>query len=973
MIERVRARLLKDTGGVATFALVVLSLLYFFDEFDTAAFGVLAPDIQRSFHLSDQDFGGLVILNVSLLLLLAIPVGHLADRVSRTRLVVLSGVIAGVFSLGTGLAGSIVLLTFMRFGNGVGLLANGPVHNSLLSDYYPVNNRATVFGDHLNAMYLGAIAGPAFAGILGTLFGWRAPFLVLMIPILITTYYVRRLHEPLRGGTDDPTAAINMAEQAPVRFREGVRALWGIRTLRRQFIGSLFAGAGLLPLAFYLPLYLDRVYHLGPLPRGVIGAANAAVTFIGIQRSGQWTPGWFAKGMGEPLRRSAYCLMAVGVAISALAASPFLVLSIAIGLGLSFVIGIFQPPFYAVQALVSPARSRTLSFSFGALFLVIGVVFLFYGTGMGAISDDHGIRWGIAVLGPYWIIGGIILTTAAKFVADDASAALRSMAVSAELHQRSEDGTGALLVVRHLDVAYDQTQVLFGIDLEVNEGEIVALLGTNGAGKSTVLKAISGLLPMMSGRIVFDGEEITRPDPNAIAKRGITQVPGGRGVFPGLTVAENLRAAAWLFRKDKEYVREATDRVLEYFPTLANRLDTPAGSLSGGEQQMLSLAKAFIAKPKLLMIDELSLGLAPTIVESLLKIVRAIHANGTTILLVEQSVNTALRLADRAVFLEKGEVRFQGSTTELLERTDLLRAVYLKGAAAGNGAAKTKANGAAKATRRRKALVAPVAAVSVGPVVLEAIGLAKRYGGVRAVDSVSLELHEGEVLGLIGPNGAGKTTLFDMLSGFIPADEGRVLLGGVDASTWPAYARARGGIGRTFQDARLWPSLTVREVIAASMEGQVELGDPLSALFGTPRHVEAEGRLDIRVSEVIDLLGLGAFRDKFVSELSTGSRRMVELGCLLANKATVLLLDEPSSGIAQKEAEALGPVLKAVQRHLGASILIIEHDMPLLTSIADRLVALEAGAVVATGSPDDVLRHPRVVAAYLGGDELVEK
>ncbi len=254
--------------------------------------------------------------------------------------------------------------------------------------------------------------------------------------------------------------------------------------------------------------------------------------------------------------------------------------------------------------------------------------------------------------------------------------------------ETADDGTRALLVVRGLDVAYDQTQVLFGVDLEVAEGEIVALLGTNGAGKSTVLKAISGLVPTMAGYISFEGEEITRPDPNAIARLGITQVPGGRGIFPGLTVAENLRAASWLYRKDRDYVEAATARVLEYFPALTNRFDTPAGNLSGGEQQMLSLAKAFIARPKLLMIDELSLGLAPTIVESLLKIVRDIHANGTTIVLVEQSVSTALRLADRAVFLEKGEVRFQGSTADLLARTDLLRAVYLKGTTAGNGAAK---------------------------------------------------------------------------------------------------------------------------------------------------------------------------------------------------------------------------------------------------------------------------------------------
>ncbi len=520
----------------------------------------------------------------------------------------------------------------------------------------------------------------------------------------------------------------------------------------------------------------------------------------------------------------------------------------------------------------------------------------------------------------------------------------------------------ALLSVRDLDVAYDQTQVVFGVNIDVADGEIVALLGTNGAGKSTVLRAISGLAVARAGEIHFDGTDITRLDPNSIARLGVTQVPGGRGVFPGLTVLENLRAASWLYRRDRAYVREATDRVFEYFPALTSRLETAAGSLSGGEQQMLSLGKAFIARPRLLMIDELSLGLAPVIVESLLDIVRGIHRNGTTIILVEQSVNTALRLAERAVFLEKGEVRFQGPASDLLERTDLLRAVYLKG---------TNRAPRAKKAVRSNAVRSKVAAVPDAPAVLEVVGVAKRYGGVRAVDTVSFELRRGEVLGLIGPNGAGKTTVFDLICGFTPVDEGRVLLGGEDVTDWPAHRRARAGIGRTFQDARLWPSLTVREVIAASMERQVEVADPLSAAFGIPVHLEAEQRLDARVDDVIDLVGLGAFADKFVAELSTGSRRIVELACLIANRASVLLLDEPSSGIAQKEAEALGPILKAVQRQLDASILIIEHDMSLLTSIADRLVALEAGAVVTSGRADDVLRHPTVVAAYLGGDELV--
>jgi branched-chain amino acid transport system ATP-binding protein len=966
LLHRVRARLEQDTGGVAIFALVVLSLLYFFDEFDTAAFGVLAPDIQRAFHLSDQEFGGLVILNVSLLLLLAIPIGYLADRVRRTRLVVLSGVIAGLFSFGTGLAGSVALLTLMRFGNGVGLLANGPVHNSLLADYYPVENRGTVYGTHLNALYLGAIAGPAFAGVLGTAFGWRAPFLVLMIPILITTWFVRRLDEPVRGATDDPTAA-EVAADKPVRFREGVRTLWSVRTLRRQFVASLFTGAGLLPLAFYVPLYLERVYGLAPLARGAVGAANAAATFYGIQRSGRWTAGWFAKGMGEPLRRSAYCLVAIGIGISLFAASPFLVVALAIGLVNNFVIGLFQPPFYATQALVSPAKARTLSFSFGALFLVVGVVFLFYGTGMGAISDNHGIRWGMFVLGPYWVLGGVLLASAAKFVADDAAGALRAFTASADLRRRKETGAGPLLAVRDLDVAYDQTQVLFGVTLDVEDGEIVALLGTNGAGKSTLLKAISGLVGVQRGSVFFDGTDISGSDPGQIAHLGIAQVPGGRGIFPSLTVAENLRAAGWLYRDDKEYLIAAIARVVEYFPILESRWNTPAGSLSGGEQQMLSLAQAFIAKPRLLMIDELSLGLAPTIVDRLLDIVRAIHDNGTTIILVEQSVNVALRLAKRAVFMEKGEVRFEGPTAQLLDRTDILRSVFLKGAASATSGSNGRVNGARRPERERAKRAKDVL---TAPVVLETIGLTKRYGGVMAVRDVDLQLHAGEILGLIGPNGAGKTTVFDLISGFTRSDGGRVLLGDVDVTAWPAWRRAAGGLARGFQDARLWPSLTVREALGAAVGSSVT--SPVPAFFGLPAAKDAEAVLAARVADLIELLGLGAFGDKFIAELSTGTRRIVEIATLLPNNPRVIILDEPSSGIAQKETEALGPMLREVQRYVGCSILLIEHDMPLIADLADHIVALELGEVIASGRPKQVLDDPRVIESYLGTTTYAE-
>ena len=194
---------------------------------------------------------------------------------------------------------------------------------------------------------------------------------------------------------------------------------------------------------------------------------------------------------------------------------------------------------------------------------------------------------------------------------------------------------------------------------------------------------------------------------------------------------------------------------------------------------MLGLAMAFVAKPRLLMIDELTLGLAPTVISQLVEIVEAIHARGATILLVEQSVNTALLLAHRAVFMEKGEVRFTGPTADLLERDDILRSVFLGGAAARLGG-----KGAAPATDER------------GPV-LELRGLVKRFGGIRAVDEVDLTLHDGEVLGLIGPNGAGKTTVFDLVSGFLVPDGGRILLQGNDVTGWSPDRRARVGLGRS--------------------------------------------------------------------------------------------------------------------------------------------------------------------------------
>jgi len=534
-----------------------------------------------------------------------------------------------------------------------------------------------------------------------------------------------------------------------------------------------------------------------------------------------------------------------------------------------------------------------------------------------------------------------------------------------------EAPAGSALVVRGLDVSYGSTQILFGVDMHVAAGEIVALLGTNGAGKSTLLNAVAGLVRPGAGTVVFDGAIITGTPANVTASRGLVLAPGGRGAFPTLTVAENLELAGWLFHKDSEYVREATDRVLGFFPILRERWQQKAGNLSGGEQQMLVLGQAFIARPKLLMIDELSLGLAPIVVERLLAIVRAIHANGTAIVLVEQSVNVAINLAERALFMEKGEVRFDGPTAGLLERPDILRAVFLQGAA-------SVTRHAASLGERAEVTVSPMSRKFVTrcdacgheePVVLEAHDLSISFGGVRAIRAVDLEVRRHQVVGIIGHNGAGKTTLFDLLSGYLTPATGRVLLLGTDVTRWTPDQRAIGGLGRSFQDAALFPSMTVVETIATSLERHVPTRDPLAAALGSPATRVSERAVRARVDELIDVMNLGAYANKFVSELSTGTRRVVDLACVLAHRPDVLLIDEPSSGVAQRETEALGPLLLSIRDQTDAAIVVIEHDMSLITSISDELVALDLGRVIRRGSPIEVVNDPRVIASYLGSKE----
>jgi ABC-type branched-subunit amino acid transport system ATPase component/ABC-type branched-subunit amino acid transport system permease subunit len=519
-----------------------------------------------------------------------------------------------------------------------------------------------------------------------------------------------------------------------------------------------------------------------------------------------------------------------------------------------------------------------------------------------------------------------------------------------------------LLTCRQLEGGYGHLQILFGVDFEVREGEILALLGTNGAGKSTVLKTIAGVLRPERGRITFAGEDITRLKPAERVRRGLVLVPGGRGVFGSLTVGENLRLAGWVARGDcdRAFLDATMQQIFELFPVLRERQLQKASLLSGGEQQMLTLAQALLCRPRLLMIDELSLGLAPVVVGSLLEVLRTLNASGVTVLLVEQSMNIAGSAAPRAVFLEKGEVRFSGATAELATSGALVRSVFL-----GDAVLSRRERG----SMRTKPVAPAVTPAEGSPVVLQVAGVHKTYGGIRAVDGVDISIHRGETLGVIGANGAGKTTLFDIISGVIRPDSGRIVLHGLDVTAISPARRAAMGLGRTFQDLRLIPSMTVAEVLALAHERHVDVREPVASVLGLPAALRSEASLKQRVDQLLETFNLERFANSFISELSTGTRRVVELACACAHEPSVLILDEPSSGLAQREAEAMIDLIVDIKERTGTTIALIEHDMHLIKSLSDEVVCMHLGAVIARGAPEVVLADADVIAAYLGFDD----
>ncbi len=948
-------------GDGPLYGLLVLFGLNAVDELDRSAFGILAPEIRDEFSLGFQGLLTLIATVAAVALALQVVIAGMADRHSRVRIAIAGALAWSMFSFTTGLATGLVFLGIVRSGSAVGKAVNDPTHNSLLADWFPPESRARVFSFHRAANAVGAGLGPLFAGILAFRFGWRAPFLIFAFPTLVLVVLALRLKEPVRGAQERRAAGAEeeaiWTEEAPPSYAEAWRMCWKIDSLRRIFAALPFLAASLVGFTSLAALLYEQEFGLDERARGIAAAATEPMALIGLIIGARIATRLFAREPGLVLRFLAVTSVVSSGLAALFALSPNIVFAVATAGLINLCLAIVGPGVLASLSMAIPPRARSMGFSIGSLWVLPGLLVLPF---IGWIADNWGIRQGMLVMVPMFVLGGLILSSAGSLVGGDIAQVWQTAAARSEVLVARRRGDKKLLLCRGLQVGYDDVQVLFDVDFDVEQGSIVALLGTNGAGKSTLLRAISGLAEATRGAVILDGRDITHAPPNEIAALGVGQLPGGIGVFPSLTVEENLRAAAWLgHRSNRDVVR---GRVLDRFEPLVERLGDRAGDLSGGQQQMLGLAMAFLNPPSLLLVDELTLGLAPVVVEQLLPTVRDLSEKGTTVVIVEQSVNTALSLAETAYFMEKGQIRFHGPTSELLDRPEMLRSVFLEGATAGLA-------GSGRPPEKVKPRVVSDDSEISGRdrvPVLTASGMSRTFGGIKAVDKVSLSIDKGEILGLIGPNGAGKTTLFDLICGFTASESGSVAIEGRSLDGKTPAERSRMGLGRSFQDARLFPSLTVLETLAVALDRWTRSHDPVSAALRLPHAYDSERRCTDRASELIEMMGLERFRSKFVSELSTGTRRVLDLACVVAHSPRVVLLDEPSSGIAQREAEALASVIHRIRDDLGCAIAVVEHDMALLSSISDRLLALDQGCVIATGDPSLVLEHPSVIASYLG-------
>ena len=683
-------------AGVGWYPLLALGALVIVDEFQTYGFFVLGPEISDGLGVSRGTLAFANLMKILVLSLAALPIAAYAQRKARRASIAIFTAFAwAVVTLFTGFVSSILGLFVVLMLNGASTASVHAVHRPLLFDSYPPEIRVRLNSAYQVGNGAGNIIAPLLVALCTGILGltWRGVFLGLALVSLLVAAFSIRLRDPGFGRWDTGQVRQTvrgrkigepiLESEVSLGFFEIVRRILLIPTVRRILTAYAVFGMFLIPLQQYFFFFFDERWGMGPTQRALLFAAFPLFAIPALLYIGPIGDAMFRRDPPELLRKAALFQAAAALLIVLGVLSPVFGLMVAsFGLAVA-AFGLLNPILGVAMLSVVPPRMRPhatalIGISITAVGGIAGLLLL------NGIDTRFGLEWAIASLAVPGVISALILRTSAPLINKDIDQLIDGVVEEETVAELTASGTKLpMLACRGIDFSYGQLQVLFDVSFSVDDGEMVALLGTNGAGKSTLLRVISGLGLPTKGSVRFRGGDITYVDAERRLKLGITQIPGGRAIFRSLSVTENLRMFAYTYGNDRKAIDAGLDATFEAFPALHQRRDVPAGTLSGGEQQMLGLGKAFILRPQLLLIDELSLGLAPKIVADLLGMVRRINAQGTAVVLVEQSVNVALSLVDHAYFMEKGEIRFDGKAKDLLKRTDLLRSVFLKGAAAG--------------------------------------------------------------------------------------------------------------------------------------------------------------------------------------------------------------------------------------------------------------------------------------------------
>lgn len=683
-------------SGVGWYPLLALGLLVIVDQFQGFGFFILGPEISRSLGIPPAALAAMNALKGLAVAAAALPMAAFVQKLARRGLVsIVTGFGWAAMTLFTGLVTNAWGMLAVLVGDGATSGSVGAIHQPLLVDSYPPKFRVRVLSFYQAMVRVGSIAAPLLVALLTArwAFTWRGVFLVMGVGCLLASLLSLRLRDPGFGKWD--VAEVRKAvrrdagdlteppaeDETQLGFFENVRRLFLIPTVRRLYAAFAVFGMLLIPLQTYLFFFLDQRWNMGPAARGLFLAAMAAFSVISLSLFARRGESLFTVDPAN-LPKVASALLAIGiVALAAALFVPVFALMVVL-FALAFAMFAILNPMVSVTLLsIVPARARPHAAALAEIFqfgvgAFLGLLLL------GGIDRRFGVTGALLAITLPGIAASLVLRTAGRTVNGDLDRLLDDLIEEEEIRLMISSGAHLpLLACRKIGYAYGEVQVLFDVDFSVDEGEMVGLLGTNGAGKSTLLRAISGIGLPIAGTVRLRGVDVTYLDAERRLKLGISQIPGGRAVFGNLSVMENLRAFGFTLGRDRRAVSAAIDTCFEVFPQLAARRNQQAQVLSGGEQQMLGLSRALILKPRLLLIDELSLGLAPTLVSHLLEMVTRINEEGTAVVLVEQSVNVCLSLVEHVYFMEKGEIRFDGGADELLQRRDLLRSVFLEGAA----------------------------------------------------------------------------------------------------------------------------------------------------------------------------------------------------------------------------------------------------------------------------------------------------